>query len=432
MNKKIIIILSTLCVLLLGAVITLLVLKEKPKEEPKPIPEPTPSVEKVTIHFDSNGGSIIEDVTFDAGTPYSLPVPVKDGYIFLYWEDNGEDVSEALFDTAGEITLKAKWKKETEEENKEVEKVTIKFDSQGGEKVDSYVVDKGSQVLLPTISREGYIFMGWYLNGKKVLSTQIWNKNVTVVAKWEKKEEVKTYKVTFDSNGGSNVGAITVECEKTLTLPANPTRSGYTFVSWVDKNGKAILTGANLVCEDVTLTANWEKNKEYTCPDGYELKDTNKCVSMKTPEYYCETGKESNGTGSKVCYSLVGNPISTTCKDKNGYKGTYIPNEHGDAKCCYQELTSYIGQQENCTNNGGMLASNNHCYKQIELATESILNHTCSGTSVYRTSAELGNAASSGCYNLSQRTYGCKHAGEGYYMNYSYGKCVKTIDATLE
>ena len=153
---------------------------------------------------------------------------------------------------------------------------------------------------------------------------------------------------------------------------------------------------------------------------------------MKSPEYYCETGKESNGTGSKVCYSWAGNPTSTTCKEKNGYKGTYIPNAHGDAKCGYQELTSYIGQQQNCTNNGGTLASNNHCYKQIELATESILNHTCPGTSAYRTSAELGNTANSGCYNLSQRTYGCKTVGEGYTINHTYGKCVKTIDATLE
>ena len=83
-------------------------------------------------------------------------------------------------------------------------------------------------------------------------------------------------------------------------------------------------------------------------------------------------------------------------------------------------------------NNGGTLASNNHCSKRIELATESILNHTCAGKSAYRTSAELGNTANSGCYNLSQRTYGCKNAGEGYSMNYTTGKCVKTIDATLE
>ena len=346
--------------------------------------------------------------------------------------------------------------------NNKDEKITITFDSDGGTKVEDMKVKKGSSFQLPETTKEGYTFVGWY-NGSKLYTdddTASIKKDIVLTAKWEEnKKEITELKVTFDSKGGSKVKDVTFKCTDEVATIKNlskPTKDGYNFMSWEDKHGKSILDGASIVCDgtDLKLYAVWEKKeetkpttvtepvkpittepekkKEYKCPDGYELKDTNKCVSIKSAEYYCETGKESNGTGSKVCYSWAGNPTSTTCKTLNGYKGTYIPNAHGDAKCGYQELDSYIGQQQNCQNHGGTLASNNHCYKQIELATESILNHTCAGTSAYRTSAELGNTANSGCYNLSQRTYGCKTVGEGYSYNYTTGKCVKTIDATLE
>ena len=69
-------------------------------------------------------------------------------------------------------------------------------------------------------------------------------------------------KITFNSKGGSEVKNITLECDKTLSLPKNPTRDGYTFRTWEDKHGTPILSGAKLSCEDVTLYAVWDKNEE--------------------------------------------------------------------------------------------------------------------------------------------------------------------------
>ena len=40
----------------------------------------------------------------------------------------------------------------------------------------------------------------------------------------------------FDSKGGTEVEKIEVECNKELVLPTPPTKNGYNFVSWVDKN----------------------------------------------------------------------------------------------------------------------------------------------------------------------------------------------------
>lgn len=330
------------------------------------------------------------------------------------------------------------------------ESITITFDADGGTKVEPMTVKKGEKFELPKTEKKGYFFQGWF-DGDVYYSdedTDKLEKDTTLKALWvnpDTPEDVEL-KVLFDSKGGSKVKDMTFKCSDGVAILKNLPKSkkdSYDFLSWEDKHGKSILDGAKIICDgdSLKLYAVWEydgpvanpeqkpeDSKAYKCPEGYELKDTNKCVSIKSPEYYCESGKESNGTGSKVCYSWAGNPITTTCK--NG--GTYIKRDHDDDLCGYDEVTRLTGNATGCTNEVHGTMINNHCYKRVEIATESILSHTCPGTSAYRTSAELGNTASSGCYNLSQRTYGCKKAGDGYSMNWSIGKCVKTIDATLE
>lgn len=338
-------------------------------------------------------------------------------------------------------------------QEKIIEKVTIKFDTQGGEAVEDLIIDKGAQVLLPSTSKEGYLFDGWYLNNEKILSTHVYNENITVVAKWEKvTEETKTLKITYDSKGGSKVKTTTLECGKTLTLPANPTKSGYIFKGWEDKNGKVILNGAKLSCENITLYAIWQKEstksteiplaptpepipeqtpestpepkKIYTCPDGYELNDEKKtCTITVSAEDVCPDGMAYSAKAS-VCYAFASNPTSKSCK--NG--GTYIERERADDLCGYEEITRLTGNVNGCTQEGGTMYSN-HCYKRVELATSSNVNYTCPGTTAYRTASDLGGTQNSGCYNLKQRTRKCPN---GYTMNYSRGNCYKTVDAELK
>ncbi len=142
--------------------------------------------------------------------------------------------------------------KKTDEPAKET--VTITFNVNGGSSVEAVKVEKGKSITLPTTAKDKYNFLGWYDGDKKVDETTTFDKDTTLTAKWEAiPEDAKTFVITFDSKGGSAVNKITVECDKTLSLPANPTKSGYKFVSWADKNGKVILNGAKLECEDVTL-----------------------------------------------------------------------------------------------------------------------------------------------------------------------------------
>ena len=68
--------------------------------------------------------------------------------------------------------------------------------------------------------------------------------------------------VTFSTGEGSKVDPITLKCTDNAVilekLPENPTREEFRFRAWEDKHGKAILAGAKLVCEDITLYAGWE------------------------------------------------------------------------------------------------------------------------------------------------------------------------------
>ena len=67
----------------------------------------------------------------------------------------------------------------------------------------------------------------------------------------------KTYTITFDSDGGSAVGSITVKGKESPSAPSAPTKEGYTFEKWIKPNGDEFLFGTDTVEEDLTLTAIW-------------------------------------------------------------------------------------------------------------------------------------------------------------------------------
>ncbi|WP_408892914.1 InlB B-repeat-containing protein [Paenibacillus taichungensis] len=75
-------------------------------------------------------------------------------------------------------------------------------------------------------------------------------------------EEVTQYTVSFDLNGANGTAptAATVEAGKTVTLPAAPTREGYTFAGWntgADGSGVTV-DGTTAINANTTLYAQWE------------------------------------------------------------------------------------------------------------------------------------------------------------------------------
>lgn len=69
-----------------------------------------------------------------------------------------------------------------------------------------------------------------------------------------------TYQVTYDSNGGTAVASETVTAGSTATQPANPTKTGYTFVNWyVDPAFTTVYDFTDPVVDNITLYAKWNE-----------------------------------------------------------------------------------------------------------------------------------------------------------------------------
>ena len=126
-----------------------------------------------------------------------------------------------------------------------------------GKDVTGYTYGLGAT--LPTdVTRTGYTFKGWYdnenLTGSPVTAiggAETGNKEYW--AKWE----INQYTITFDTNGGSEIAPITQDYGTEITVPADPTRKGYTFKGW-DKE-----IPETMPAENITVKAQWGIN-QYT------------------------------------------------------------------------------------------------------------------------------------------------------------------------
>jgi uncharacterized repeat protein (TIGR02543 family) len=113
-----------------------------------------------------------------------------------------------------------------------------------------------------TFTRTGYAFIGWALSedGEVIYedeaSITMGASNINLYAQWT----INGFTVTFDSNGGSAISSQTIEYGGKVTKPTNPTRTGYTFSTWV--RGSAVWDFNNhTVTENMTLDAVWAEIK---------------------------------------------------------------------------------------------------------------------------------------------------------------------------
>ena len=140
------------------------------------------------------------------------------------------------------------------------ETITITFDTKGGSKIDSITIGKDTELTLPKEpTRDGYVFKGWVdKNETPIYNKALLAEDTTLYAVWEKDATNNKITITFDTRGGSKIESITISKDTELVLPKEPTRDGYVFKGWVDKNENPIYNKV-LLAEDTTLYAVWEK-----------------------------------------------------------------------------------------------------------------------------------------------------------------------------
>ncbi len=269
---------------------------------------------KVTIDYNCEGIKEYKCSVLDDKLNCIIIMPECKGYSFVGWYDAKASGKEVNLDAdfKKDTTIYAVWEedgspKKIVEPAKDDEpvvivektyKVAFNLNGGGGSTPQSVQVKKDEMmpsINAPIPTRNNYTFMGWYNNKEYTLGTQYYNelnepvkyydvkKNITLYAGWKvNKTEAstpaeaveKTYKVTFNLNGGSGSTPQTREIKNNALMPnigsSVPTKDGYTFMGWYDNKdytkGKMYYDETNKsvkyfdAYKDMTLYAGWSKD----------------------------------------------------------------------------------------------------------------------------------------------------------------------------
>ena len=314
-------------------------------------------------------------------------------------------------------------------------KITISFKTDSNDTIDDMIIDSGSTIKLPTPTKKGYLFDGWYLDDEKVDENTIFKKDTKLNAKWI--DDDKAFTVKFDSKGGSKVSNLVVKCGNNLNMPKNPTRNGYRFVTWEDKNGMPIYNDAKLSCEDVTLYAVWESQstikEDYTCAEGGNL-DGTKCIKEGTVHEKCPDGTNEFEGKCITISASARKDGARSCEKLDIHVNSYSGKEDGElvfagTYFCYYHKLSYNTESE-CTGKSGQYgnfvwrSSNSTCYVTMKNATMNCNNLDGYTYIAKPSTVKPGANINGGCYPINEKQ---KYLDNGYAL--TNDKCIKTYDA---
>jgi uncharacterized repeat protein (TIGR02543 family) len=269
----------------------------------------TSSVTTYTITYVLNAGTNATNAptTYTAGKEVTLPAPTKSGSVFAGWYTSSDFAGNAVTKVAstetGNKTFYAKWT--------EAVGNAINYTLNDGTLSGTYptVVAENESVTLPTPTRSGYSFVGWYLeadfSGEKVTSITGGTTAVNVYAKWEEVAgDLLT--ITYVLGGGELTGdyPTTFKAGSTVVLPT-PTREDYSFAGW--------FTTADFSGETVTTFSGKMENQKF-----YAKWISSGSVQEYQPKFALNT-LDFNGKGMTVAIKVL--PVSEFDPYDSGYSG---------------------------------------------------------------------------------------------------------------
>lgn len=214
------------------------------------------TINEYTIKYNFNtcsnddGQEIKYNVESDTIT---LPTPTRTGYTFLGWTgSNGlKPQLEVIIHkgSIGDKTYKANWVSNS---------YKVSLNANGGVVNEDYIMISYNSLYgtIPTPTRVGYTFEGWYYNDTLITEDSIQDKEFDheLVANWKTIQ----YDITYNLAGGTASPLQTsynIESDS-FVLPI-PTRTGYTFTGW---------TGTDLssLSKNVTINKGTIGNRSYT------------------------------------------------------------------------------------------------------------------------------------------------------------------------
>ncbi|BDR52279.1 hypothetical protein KIM372_01860 [Bombiscardovia nodaiensis] len=210
-------------------------------------------VPKVTVTFDSQGGSAVPPADVYPGDPVGQPTnPTKGMSIFQGWYTQAGSKWTFTSPVPGAMTLYAHW----------TDPVTVTFDPNGGiNGPPGQQVMPGQKANAPGITptKGDSRFDGWFTapsGGRQwVFTSDTVSSNTTLYAHWTDRVVV-----TFDTQGGSAVPSQRLLPGSAVTQPGtNPTKGDSRFDGWFTAaiGGRQWAFASDTVSSNTTIYAHW-------------------------------------------------------------------------------------------------------------------------------------------------------------------------------
>lgn len=205
------------------------------------------STKKVTITFNSNGGSEVASQEVSRGEKATKPInPTKEGYTFIGWYNSYDELWVfGGYSITEDVTLTAKY---------EANSYDITLNANGG-LIDNneLSVIYNDSFDLPVPTKEGYKFINWVDSEGNVVdeSKYLYTSNQTFTALYG-----PLFIIDFDSNGGNAIESYEGHSYQVEFLPI-PTMDGGVFYGWY--YGETLITAPFTYSYEtnIELKASW-------------------------------------------------------------------------------------------------------------------------------------------------------------------------------
>ena len=197
-------------------------------------------------------------------------------------------------------------------------------------------------------AKEGHTFTGWYKGEEKWNFADAVTETLTLTAKWQINQCTITFK---PENGGEDI-VITQDYGTTITPPANPTKTGYTFAGW-DKT-----IPSTMPAENMTITARWTVNQytiTFDTAGGSEVASITQDygTAVTAPANPTKTGYTFAGWDKTIPTTMPAGDMTITAQwQVNQYTITFKPENGGQDIVIKQDYGTAITAPANPTKTG--------------------------------------------------------------------------------
>ena len=291
---------------------------------------------KYTITFNTDGGNDIASITIKEKESITLPIAEKEGFIFNGWTDEDGKILPSEYVVTKDATLKAVWVSET------ADTITIKFDTNGGSKIDDIIVVKGKTLKLPKNPiKKGYKFMYWVdKNETPVYDDALLSEDTTLKAVWKKVENKSTGTNNSNSSGNSQTEnktvqttgvklnttskSMTVNTTDKLVATIEPSNASDKTVTWssdntsvitVDKNGNIKAVGLG----EANITVKTANGKTASAKVISDVKNITLSVTNQTISKYGTNSTKITANIDSNGYNVPNSLITWSAPDTTGY-----------------------------------------------------------------------------------------------------------------